>query len=223
MWSYKKIYLRTTPQIPIADADLRKKVEYNYERRKKYPVYKNWIPVQKPQKPWTKVDALHGLAMYRLSKWDKLNPAPDTDDESDILTYKKRRADAYSKIVTKILNDQKPREVFRVLVYGMRDYSLDNLETYYFNTFTKYENAVRAFIANVPKIKRERSSSYIRGEITGFGSKHDKGYKVYEYDQRNHMADILKARKYEIDMSWYTQMNTCKEIPIKIRTTALAA
>lgn len=218
----RRIYEKNT-QIPVASEELRKQVANSYEKQKKTPMYKNWIPAQKPQKPWTKVDALHGLAMYRLKKWDVLNPAPDTEDESDVLTHKKRRADVFSRIVTKILNDQKPREVFRVLIYGMRDYSLDGTETYYFDTFTKYENAVRAFVSNVTKIKKERGNSYIRGEITGFGKKHERGYKVYEYDQRGHMADILKPHKNKIDVSWYTPMNICKNIPIKEKTTAIAA
>lgn len=227
----KRIYAKNT-QIPVADEKLREQVAENYKNQKKVTLPKNWIPKQEPKKPWTKVDALHGLAMYRLKKWDILNPAPDTEDESDILTYKKRRADAFSRIVTKILNDQKPREVFRVLIYGMRDYSLDGTETYYFNTFTKYENAARAFIDNVIKIKNERSGSYIRGELTGFGKKHERGYKTYEYDQRGHIAEILKPHKNKLDMAWYTPMNMCGPIPTTIRssqpssktkTTAIAA
>lgn len=218
----RKIYLRTTPQIPVAADSLRKEVERNCENRTKHPMCKNWTPIFENKKPWTKVDALHGLAMYRLSKWDILNPKPDTDDESDILTHKKRRADAFSKIVTRILNDSKPKVTYRVLIYGKKNYSLDEYETYYFETFTKYETALRAFIDNTLRIKKQHKE-YTRADLTGFGSKYSKGFKVFEYDQRGHMADILKPYKNKLDMTWYTRMNECKEIPIKQKTAALAA
>lgn len=216
----RKIYIRT-PQIPVADIKLRDEVTRNYEKQTKHPVHKNWTPIAENKKPWTKVDALHGLAMYRLQKWDKLNPAPDTNDESDILTHKKRRADAFSKIVTRILADSKPKVTYRVLIYGKKDYSLDECETYYFETFTKYETALRAFIDNALRIKKQRKE-YTRAELAGFGNKYSKGFKVFEYDQRGHMADILKSYKNKLDMTWYVQMNTCKVIPFKQKIAAAA-
>lgn len=217
----RKIYVRV-PQIESADIKLREQVKHNHENYKKTTLCKNWAPKQEQQKPWTKVDALHGLAMYRLKQWDEIHPKPTTDDESDILTHKKRRADAFSKIVTKILDDDRPKIVYRVLIYGKQDYSFD-YDTYYCETFTKYETAVRAFIDNAIRLKREKSKSYTRAELTGFSKKYDKGFKTFEYDQRGHIAEILKPQRDKIDMSWYTRMNECKEIPIKQKQTALAA
>lgn len=217
----RKIYVRV-PQIETADIKLREQVEHNYENYKNTTLCKNWTPKPKQQKPWTKVDALHGLAMYRLKRWDEIHPKPTTDDESDILTHKKRRADAFSKIVTKILDDYRPKIVYRVLIYGKQDYSFD-YDTYYCETFTKYETAVRAFIDNVIRLKREKSKSYTRAELTGFSKKYSSGFKTFEYDQRGHMAEILKPQRDKIDMSWYARMNECKEISIKRKQTALAA
>lgn len=213
----RRIY-ENTHQIPVASKELREQVAKNYENRKQHKIPKNWTPKFEDKKPWTKVDALHGLAVYRLSKWDALHPAPVTEDESDILTHKKRRADAFSKIVTRILNDTKPKVVYRVLIYGNKNYSLDETETYYFDTFTKYETALRAFIDNTLRVKKEHSD-YTRAELTGFGKKYEKGFKVFEYDQRGHMADILYAHKHQIDMSWYSRMSMCDMIETKRRNT----
>lgn len=225
----RKIYERS-PQIPVASKTLRDEVAKAYadSKDKHTTLPKNWIPKQEPKKPWTKVDALHALAMYRLSKWDKINPAPDKnaideDDESTILTYNKHRSDAFSKIVTKIINDDKPKHTYRVLIYGKKDYSLDECETYYFDTFKNLGSAQRAFIDKAIEMKKKHPKNYTRAELTDFSKKHKFGYKVMEFDQRGHMADILHAHKKKIDLTWYTQMNTAKEIPIKKRTTALAA
>ena len=80
---------------------------------------------------------------------------------------------------------------------------------------------MRAFIDNALRIKKQRKE-YTRAELAGFGNKYSKGFKVFEYDQRGHMADILKSYKNKLDTTWYVQMNTCKVIPFKQKIAAAA-
>ena len=226
----RRIY-STNNQIPTVEKTIRDRMMAVCSAKHKHPQPKNWTPNFKDPKPWTNVDALHGYAMYNLKKWDDEHPEPDAmlkySSSKEIVQmyqlqkaeYDKMRSDAFSRIVTNLLNRKKLKTIYRVLIYGHKDYSIDDKITFYYNTFSNYETAMKEFINQSITIKRKYPKLYDRAEITAFNRKFKSGFKIMDYDQRGHISEILLQHRKKIDLSWYTTGNACKIIPIKKRPT----